>query len=408
MHTTIRSQIDWEQPFPPEEFAERRKKVKQALEQAGYDGMVVTAPRDYYYLSGHDHCWQYRHAVIGLYFDTASGSFVFFDNTSHQVLISNTPEITDVLYQSRQIPAAEQVLDLARKILERGWARGRIAIQTWGYGCHPDHVRALGRQFAEAGATVVEDSDLIEHVRLYKSAREVAVMRSAAEAALATMRRVQEYVRVGVSETEIDGVLCNELMTRGCGHPGIRNMIGSGPRSGCHHGLATHRQLKQGDLLHIDFGASVHRYHVNLSRMFSVGSADPRWHTLFTPSADCSRAIASGVKVGDPFSQVQKAADRFIADSGVDRQRYGWFIGGYVLGIAFPPDWVDQHRPEPYEPANDVIMQPGMVFNFEVQYDVFDGWAGGSGGGWIDSYLMTERGLEILTDMPRNLVELPV
>ena len=49
-------------------------------------------------------------------------------------------------------------------------------------------------------------------------------------------------------------------------------------------------------------------------------------------------------------------------------------------------------------------MHPGMVFNFEVQYDVFDGWPGGSGAGWIDSYLVTEDRIEILTEMPRNLV----
>ena len=107
---------DWEQPFPSEEYAERRLKVKEALEQAGYDGILVTAPRDYHYLTGHDHIWQYRHAVIGLYFDTASGEYVFFDNTSHKVLISNTPEIKDIWYHSRSIPAAEQAKELANKI----------------------------------------------------------------------------------------------------------------------------------------------------------------------------------------------------------------------------------------------------------------------------------------------------
>ncbi len=405
MQSAIRNSLDWDQPFPPEEYADRRSKVKQALETAGYDGILVTAPRDYYYLSGHDHIWQYRHAVIGLYFDTASGSFVFFDNTSHQVLVSNTPEINDIFYQSRSAPAFEQALELSAKILGRGWAKGRIAIQTWGYGCHPDHVRSIGNCFARAGATVVEDSDIIENVRLYKSAREIAVMRDAARISVAAMRTVREHVKAGVAETELDGVICHELMKSGCGHPAIRNMIGSGPRSGCHHGPATHRRLKSGDVVHIDFGASLHRYHINLSRTFSVGAANPKWHTLFGPSAGCSNAIARGVSPGDPFSRVQAAADAYISDTEIDRARFGWFIGGYVLGIAFPPDWVDQHRPQPFEPANDPIMKPGMVFNFEVQYDVFDGWAGGSGGGWIDSYLMTDRGLEILTDMPRELVD---
>lgn len=403
MDKNIRDQIDWKQPFPPEEFAERRSKVRRALEKAGYDGILITAPRDYHYLTGHDHIWQYRHAIIGLYFDTASGTFVFFDNTSHKVLISNTPEIADIWYHSRSIPAADQAKELAGKILARGWGRGKVAIQTWGYGGHPDHVRLVGKTLADAGAVVVEDSDLIEDVRLYKSPREIAVMREAAAITIPTMEAARDFMRPGVAETEIDAVICYELMKRGCGHPGIRNMIGSGPRSGCHHGPASHRRLKAGDVVHLDFSASLHRYHINLSRSFAVGAIDPRWHDLFDRSAGCSEAIVRGVKPGDPFSKVQTAADAFIAQSGVDRARYEWFIGGYTLGIAFPPDWVHRHRPNPFEPANDPIMEPGMVFNFEVQYDIFDGWPGGSGAGWIDSYLMTEKGLEILTEMPRNL-----
>ena len=135
-----------------------------------------------------------------------------------------------------------------------------------------------------------------------------------------------------------------------------------------------------------------------------VFSSPPRATiTTLRRSAGCSDAIVKGVRPGDPFSRVQEAADAFIAQSGIDRAKFEWFIGGYTLGIAFPPDWVHRHRPNPFEPANDPVMRPGMVFNFEVQYDVFEGWLGGSGGGWIDSYLMTEKGLEILTEMPRNL-----
>jgi Xaa-Pro aminopeptidase len=399
----IRDRIDWEQPFPPEEYADRRARVGAALERAGYDGILVTAPRDFYYLTGHDQIWQHRNGLTGLYFDTASGTSLVFDNASHQAIVSTTPEITDVAYHPRG-RIAGQIRFVVDLLAGRDWGKGRVAIQTMGYGAHPDHVRAIGARLAANGATVVEDSDLIEDVRLYKSPREIAVMREAGEVCVAAMAAARDMMKPGVMETEIDAVLCYEMMTRGCGHPGIRTMIGSGARSGDHHGPASHRRLKAGDVVHIDFSASLHRYHTNLSRSFAVGGIDPRWHDLMDRSAGCSDAIVAGVKPGDPYSAVQDAADAFIASSGVDRARYEWYIGGYVLGIAFPPDWVDRHRPRPFEDAPDPPMKPGMVFNFEVQYDVFDGWPGGSGAGWIDSYLMTETGLENLTDTPRNLV----
>ena len=35
LKTYLRDQIDWEQPFPPEEYAERRAKVRAAMAEAG-------------------------------------------------------------------------------------------------------------------------------------------------------------------------------------------------------------------------------------------------------------------------------------------------------------------------------------------------------------------------------------
>lgn len=403
MQQIIRDQIDWEQPFPGEEYAERRARVRDALAVRALDGMLVTSPRDVYYLTGYDQIWQHTCGLTGLYFDTPTGSFLFFDNASHRAIVSTTPEIADVVYHPRGA-VAEQVSLVAGDLLSRGWGTGRVAIQTWDYGPHPDLVRAIGARFADAGATIVENSTLIEDLRLIKSAREVAVMREAAGIAAAAMSAARDAMQPGVMETEIDAVICYELLSRGCGHPGIRNMIGSGPRSGDHHGPASHRRLARGDVVHVDFCASLHRYHLNLSRSFAVSAADPRWHALMDASAGCSDAIVAGVRPGDLFSRVQEAADAFIEAAGVDRARYEWYIGGYVLGIAFPPDWVHRHRPVPREDVPDPVMAPGMVFNFEVQYDVFDGWPGGSGAGWIDSFLMTDTGLEVLTDMPRNLV----
>lgn len=404
MESVIRDQIDWQQPFTTEEYAARRARVKAALEAAGYDGMLVTAPRDYYYLSGHDHIWQFRRAGAGLFFDTASGTFVSYDNAMHRVLVSTTPEINEVFYTPRRVSETELAACVADNLLKRGLAKGRVAIQTSGHGGPLDPVRDIGRRLASAGATVVEDSHIIEDVRLYKTAAEVAVMRQAGAIARDSMAAARDLMKPGVMETEIDGVICFEMMKRGCGHPAIPSMIGSGPRSGEHHGTASHRRLKSGDVVHLDFAASLHRYHVNMCRGFAVGEIDGRWHDLMNRSAGCSAAIVAGVKPGDPFSAVQTAANLYIDASGVDRAAHEWFIGGYVLGIAFPPDWTHRHRPQPFENVPDPQIMPGMVFNFEVQYDVFEGWPGGSGAGWIDTFLMTETGLEVLTDMPRQLV----
>ena len=400
MDPSIRKQIDWPQPFSEEEYAARRARLQAALDAEELDGIFVTEPRDLYYLTGYDQIWQHHLGAIGLFFGT-DGQSLFFDSEAHRAIVSTTPEIGEVLYHPRGA-AEDQVGFIVTQLTARGLAGGRIALQTWGHGPHPDLIRSIGDGLE--GTRVVENSNLIEDLRLVKSPAEVTVVREAAKIALAAMTAARQALAPGRRETEIEGVILAEMMRRGGGDPAIRTMIGSGPRSGDHHGPASHRRLGSGDIVHIDFCASLHRYHVNMSRTFALGPVDPRWHDLMARSADCMAEIARVLAPGDPFSRVQGVADRFIDDSGIKKD-WIWYIGGYALGIAFPPDWVHRHRPVPREDVPDPALVPGVLFNYENQYDVFEGWPGGTGVGVIDSFLMTERGLEILTEWPCGLIQ---
>ncbi len=401
MQQEIRESIDWEQPFPPQEYAARRDKVCAALVGEGIDGILVTGPADLNYLTGYDQIWQSRHNLIGLFLK-ADRQCLFFDNDGHKVIVSTTPEIDEVFYLVRG-PAAGHVAPIADEIARRGWAGGRIAIQPWCYGPQPALLEAIGGRLREAGAAEITDgSTLIEDVRLVKSPREVAVIREAGRIADRAMTAARDALTPGLRETEITAVILSELMRAGCGDPGIRTMVGSGPRSGAHHSAATQRRLKAGDLVHIDFCAALHRYHVNLSRTFAVGNPDPRWLDLMARTAGCMDAIMAEVKPGQSMARIQEVADAYTDAAGL--RPYVWLIGGYTLGIAMPPDWVGRHRPAPREDVPVPRLEPGIVMNYENQFDVFEGWPGGTGAGIIDTLLVTEDGLEVLSALPREIV----
>jgi Xaa-Pro aminopeptidase len=402
MKQSIRDLIDWEQPFPPEEYAERRRKVRAAMTRAGIDGLFVTGAADVNYLTGYDQIWHAYLNVIGLFLRADDEASLFFDNDGHVVLQSTTPDIEEVCVMPRG-PAASHVPLVAEAIRGRGWAKGRIALQPWCYGPHPALLEAIGQRLAEAGAAEIADgSNLVEDVRLIKSPREVAVVREAARVADLAMAAARDALAPGLRETDVDAAMTAEMMRHGCGYPAIRSMVGSGPRSGAHHGPATHRRLKAGDVVHVDFCTSLHRYHVNLSRSFSVGEADPRWVDLMDRSAGCIEAVLEAVEPGQSLARVQEVADAYTDAQGL--RPYVWLIGGYSLGIAMPPDWVGRHRPKPREDVPIPDLVPGLVFNYENQFDVFEGWPGGTGAAYIETFLVGEDGLEVLSALPRTLV----
>ena len=69
------------------------------------------------------------------------------------------------------------------------------------------------------------------------------------------------------------------------------------------------------------------------------------------------------------------------------------------------PDWVGSFFAEPREDIADQPLQPGMIFNYESQFDVWENWPGGSGAAYIETLLVTDSGLELLSALPRDLVE---
>jgi len=401
MQDYLRKQVDWPQAFPAEEYAERRRKVRAALSAKGLDAIYVTTPANLTYLTGYDMIWYHSRNLTGLLIRADSDQTVWFDAVGHTTLVLTTPTITDIVWFQRE-PVDSLIRQIGRELRHRGLGRARIALEPWGYSPHGKVMEALGAALREGGADVQDESLLIERIRLVKSPLEISVIREAAAMADRAMAAARDAIAPGVMETEIEAVIMHSMMREGGGYPGIRTMIGSGPRAGTHHSPPSHRKIKQGDLVFVDFCSSLYRYHVNLNRTFSLGEPNQRWKDLMWKSAGCVEAIIAGIRPGDPWSKVAKIGDHYLEEKGL--KKYVWWAGGYALGIAVPPDWVGSFFAEPREDVADQPLQPGMVFNYENQFDVWEDWPGGSGAAYIETLLVTNSGLEILSALPRVLV----
>ena len=400
MHTYLRDQIDWESAFPPEEYAERLLKVRQEMSTQGIATLYVTTPANLTWLTGYDMIWYHLNNLTGLLIQTDTDDTVFFDSAAHTTIVSTTPGIAEVVYFERDGKTpADVILD---EMKSRGATGSSVGLELWGYAPHASVMEELAQKIRDTGAEVGDRWTLIEELRLIKSPRELAHVRKAAAIADEAMAAARDAIRPGVSETELEAVIMHHLMTAGGGYPGIRTMLGSGPRAGTHHGPPSRRQIKQGDLVFIDFCGCYERYHVNVNRTFSLGQPDPRWVDLMDKAAGCIDAILSEIKVGQPMSEVEVIAQRYTDEVGL--RKYVWWVGGYSLGIALPPDWCGSHWLQPRSGLPDRALAPGIVFNLENQFDVWEDWPGGSGCAYIETLLVTESGLEVLSKLPRHLV----
>ena len=405
MQTYLRNQIDWPQAFPAEEYAARRAKVCRALEAAGLDAIYVTTPANITWLTGYDMIWYHLENLTGVLLRADTGEALFFDSVAHTTIVSTTPEIAEVVWlDGAAVSGAvdEAIRVIVDEVGRRGLAGSRIALELWGYAPHASVMARLEGALEAGGATIEDGWRMLDEVRLVKSPLEIEHMKTAAAIADEAMTAGRDAIRPGLTETQLEGVIVGTMMAAGGGYPGIRSMIGSGPRSGTHHSPAQRRAIKQGDLVFVDFCGVYDRYHVNLNRTFSLGEPDPRWTELMTKSAGCIDAVLAEAKLGDPMSRVDEIAQAYIDEVGI--REYVWWVGGYCQGVALPPDWCNNHWLSPRFGMPDRALEPGMFFNLENQFDVWQDWPGGSGAAYVETLMVTENGLEVMSKHPRTLV----
>jgi hypothetical protein len=96
----------------------------------------------------------------------------------------------------------------------------------------------------------------------------------------------------------------------------------------------------------------------------------------------------------------QQAAEQYVF-SRFDRERV-WWVGGYALGIAIPPNWVG-HTYLANDAFERYTWEPGYVTNYENI--LFDRDAGFTAS-YMETLLMGPERIEVLSRLPRTLTVL--
>jgi Xaa-Pro aminopeptidase len=388
---------EWELPFSASEYDGRLRRVRLEMERRGLDLLYVTSPANLNYLLGHESVWFDGRNLTGLAIPVAAQAPVFFDTSDHETGWPPTVTESVLIDEVAAFYYPSGLATVTAALRERGLLQGRVALEYWSWAPGGPALAALARHFREAGAEVVNGSWVVDHVRLVKSIQELEYTRKALELADLALGKVRNALRPGITEKELAAIMYHEILRLGGDEPGIRMMVHSGPNSNRFHRPATQRAVQKDELVMVDMSAAYHHYHGNTARAFSLG-ANPFWSDVLARANDALWAVTSAVKPGEPTRRLQELTDRAVDDAGL--RDYVWWVGGYTLGVAIPPDWVGHvylSEDEGYEPG---YLVPSFVTNWEVQ---LEDRARHEGAGLIDTLIVTETGIDAPAKFPRTL-----
>jgi Xaa-Pro aminopeptidase len=211
-------------------------------------------------------------------------------------------------------------------------------------------------------------------------------------------------VRRGLTERDVARAIDARIQNAGFSKPAFDTIAASGPNAALPHARPGERRLTEGDLVVLDFGGVYDSYCVDLTRTVSVGPASERTREVYDAVRQAHvRAIAAVAPGRSRFDIDTTARDTLGAFGLAEAFGHGT---GHGLGIEIHEDpRISRRRPEPDgspSPVDDDAIVAGMVFTIEPGA-YLPGW----GGVRIeDDVLVTEHGVEVLTDVTTDLIEI--
>jgi methionyl aminopeptidase len=245
---------------------------------------------------------------------------------------------------------------------------------------------------------------------LLKSRAEIEAMRAASGIVAEILEEVAQRVRPGVTTAELDA-LAEELTLRRGARPAFKGYVVGGrtfPASICIsindevvHGIpSTHRGLKAGDIVGLDFGVCHQGYFGDAARTVGVGAVAPDAERLIRTTRAALQAAIDAVRPGAHVSDISSAVQDTAEGAGysVVREFVGHGIGRSLHEDPQVPNYRTGNR--------GVRLQEGLVLAIEPMVnagrpEVYlkpDGWTAATRDGLLSAHF--EHSVAVTADGP--------
>jgi len=268
----------------------------------------------------------------------------------------------------------------------------------------PDHIAKPG--YAATGEVTRWNESAV------KSPEIIERLRYAGQMAADILRLAGEFVKPGMTTNDIDVFVHDLTIERGA-YPSPLNYHRY-PKSVCAslnevicHGIPDSTVIEDGDIINLDVTCFVNGVHGDTNATFMVGDVSTEDRLLVKVTEECMWRGIEAVGPGRPLSDIGKAIEDHAKTHRMGVVRA--FIG-HGIGEQFHTDVQVLHY---YDPRNNTIMKPGMVFTIEPmitlgtwQFHMWDDdWTAVTADGkrtaqFEHMVLVTDTGVEVLTAGP--------
>ena len=238
-------------------------------------------------------------------------------------------------------------------------------------------------------------SGMVEQLRQVKDKDELALIRCAIQVAEQSFTAIRTGLHPDQTEKQIGDSFERHFHLFGGDGPAFAPIIAVGPRAALPHATLTDRRVGEGDILLTDWGAQWQLYKSDLTRVLITGKISTKLRRVYEVVLNAQTRAIAAIRPGVATTEIDAAARSAMTEAGLNR-RFNHGIGhGFGLEI---------HESPRMTRKNTATLEAGMVVTVEPGVYI-PGW----GGIRIeDDILVTRRGHEVLTSLPKQFEEMVV
>jgi methionyl aminopeptidase len=244
-----------------------------------------------------------------------------------------------------------------------------------------------------------------------KSAREIEIMAEGGRILAATIDRLRQDVRPGVSTGELDRIADDFIRSHEGAIPafkGLYGFTGSICASINHeivHGIPSpKRTLKEGDIVSLDVGVGYKGYFTDSAATFAVGAVDAETNKLLEVTRKSLDAGIAAATVGNHIGDIGAAVQAVVEAAGftVVRDLVGHGIGTSFHEEPQVPNYGKPKRKEKLVPGLTIAIEPMVNAGGPATRTLADKWTivtvdGSRSAHFEHTIAITESGPRILT-----------
>ena len=370
----------------------RHDAVRAACGRAGVDALIVTTRSNILYLTNFS-----GSAAIAVV--TADG--IQFITDFRYVTAVEAMQQSPAACPDLQLTVVEGAYDstLAKLLTSLGASRvgfeaAHVTVSRYNW-----LTATLTQQFGAPELVALEN--IVERLRICKDEYELSMLRQSARLLSDVARGVFGEVQRGRTERDVAQAIDRRLLAAGFERPAFDTIVASGPIAALPHAHPGERTLGENDLVVLDFGGVYRSYCSDLTRTVFLGTASDRVREVYAAVLEAHDHAIRTAGPGRSRFAIDAAARDVLTSRGL-----GAAFGhgtGHGLGIDIHEDpKVTRRSGDTSTEAEDDAVESGMVFTIEPGA-YLPGW----GGVRIeDDVLVTEHGVDVLTNVTTDLLEL--